>query len=57
MTMAGRNMATSPEYRLAYQGQEIDKEVGGAGFYAFELRHYDARLGKWLSADPYEQSR
>ena len=50
-------MATSPKYSLAYQGQEIDKEVGGAGFYAFELRHYDARLGKWLSADPYEQSR
>lgn len=55
MTMAGRNMTSSPEYRLSYQGQEMDKEVGGAGFYAFELRHYDARLGKWLSADPYEQ--
>jgi RHS repeat-associated protein len=38
-----------------YQGQELDSEVGGAGFYAFELRQYDARLGKWLSADPYRQ--
>ena len=55
MTMAGRNASSSPEYRLAYQGQELDKEIGGAGFYAFSLRHYDARLGKWLSPDPYEQ--
>ena len=55
MTMAGRNAASSPEYRLAYQGQELDKEIGGAGFYAFALRHYDPRLGKWLSPDPYEQ--
>lgn len=55
MTMAGRHGASSPQYRLAYQGQELDTEMGGSGFYAFELRNYDPRLGKWLSPDPYQQ--
>jgi RHS repeat-associated protein len=55
MTMAGRTSYSGQQYRYGYQGQELDSEVGGAGFYAFELRQYDARLGKWLSADPYRQ--
>ena len=50
--MPGREAASSPRYRLGYQGQEQDAEVG---LYVFDLRQYDPRLGKWLSPDPYDQ--
>ncbi len=39
-------------YRYAFQGQEKDKETGKE---AFELRLWDARIGRWLSPDPYGQ--
>jgi RHS repeat-associated protein len=45
---------TREDYRYGYQGQysERDKETG---WNAFELRNYDARIGRWLSGDPYGQ--
>ncbi|MEL6864455.1 MAG: polymorphic toxin-type HINT domain-containing protein, partial [Bacteroidota bacterium] len=52
MVMPGHEQASSPRYRLGYQGQELDAKVG---LYAFQLRMYDPRLGKWLSPDPYDQ--
>lgn len=40
------------EYRYAYQGQEKDAETG---MEAFELRMWDARIGRWLTTDPAGQ--
>lgn len=42
------------DYRYGYQGQyaEADKETA---WNAFELRNYDAAIGRWLSVDPYGQ--
>lgn len=40
------------QYRYKYQGQEKDVETGKE---AFELRLWDARIGRWLSPDPYNQ--
>ncbi|SRX52237.1 RHS repeat-associated core domain-containing protein [Aequorivita sp. CIP111184] len=48
MPMPNRNVQGS--YRYAYQGQEKDNETG---MEAFELRLWDARIGRWLSPDPY----
>lgn len=39
-------------YRYAYQGQEKDPETG---MEAFELRLWDARIGRWLTTDPGNQ--
>ena len=39
-------------YRYAYQGQEVDPETGKE---AFQLRLWDARIGRWLTTDPYGQ--
>ena len=39
-------------YRYAFQGQEKDNETG---MEAFKLRLWDARIGRWLSPDPYGQ--
>ena len=36
-------------YRYAYQGQEKDPETGKE---AFQLRLWDARIGRWLTIDP-----
>jgi RHS repeat-associated protein len=45
---------TREDYRYGYQGQyaEEDKETG---WNAFELRMYDARIGRTLNPDPYGQ--
>ncbi|MFM7487526.1 MAG: RHS repeat-associated core domain-containing protein, partial [Cytophagales bacterium] len=45
---------TREPYRYGYQGQfsEKDKETG---FNFFDLRMYDARIGRWVSPDPYGQ--
>ncbi len=40
------------DYRYAYQGQEKDEETG---MEAFELRLWDARIGRWLTPDPAGQ--
>ncbi len=50
MPMPGRNQVG--DYRYAYQGQEKDPETGKE---AFELRLWDARIGRWLTTDPYKQ--
>ena len=41
---------TDGTYRYAFQGQEKDPETGKE---AFELRLWDARIGRWLTTDPY----
>ncbi len=46
--MPGRNL--QGDYRYAYQGQEKDTETGKE---AFQLRLWDARIGRWLTTDPY----
>ncbi len=50
MAMPNRNV--EGDYRYAYQGQEKDPETGKE---AFELRLWDARIGRWLTTDPYSQ--
>ncbi|WP_378185630.1 RHS repeat domain-containing protein [Aquimarina sp. W85] len=50
MPMPGRNDVG--DYRYAYQGQEKDPETGKE---AFQLRLWDARIGRWLTTDPYGQ--
>jgi len=45
------------EYRYAYNGMEVDKEVsaaGGKNSYTTQFRQYDPRLGRWKSLDPLE---
>jgi RHS repeat-associated protein len=50
--MPERTFTSSSFYKEGYQGQPEDEETG---FNAFELRLYDARIGSWLSPDPYQQ--
>ncbi|HEX8548957.1 MAG TPA: RHS repeat-associated core domain-containing protein, partial [Cytophagaceae bacterium] len=52
--MPGRNLVNSPAYRNGYQGQFAEKDAE-TGFDAFDLRMYDANLGRWISPDPYGQ--
>jgi RHS repeat-associated protein len=41
-------------YLYGFNGQEKDNEIDGSGnSYDFGARMYDARLGRWLSVDPY----
>ncbi len=49
MPMPSRHSAGN-QYRYAFQGQEKDSETGKE---AFELRLWDARIGRWLTTDPY----
>jgi RHS repeat-associated protein len=44
-------------YRHGYQGQFAakDRDGGYSDWEAFELRMYEARIGRWLSPDPYGQ--
>jgi RHS repeat-associated protein len=53
LTMSDREILTEP-YRYGYQGQYAEED-SETGWNAFELRMYDARFGRWLSADPYGQ--
>ncbi len=46
------NRTTVGDYRYDWQGQELDPETG---MEAFELRLWDARIGRWLTVDPYGQ--
>ncbi|WP_442845064.1 RHS repeat-associated core domain-containing protein [Leeuwenhoekiella sp. H156] len=51
MPLPGRdNDGNQSQYRYKYQGQEKDSETGKE---AFELRLWDARIGRWLTTDPY----
>lgn len=38
-----------------YQGEFAEDETEETGYVAFELRNYDAVIGRWLSTDPYGQ--
>ncbi|CAM1365467.1 hypothetical protein TSEDIMI_20187 [Tenacibaculum sediminilitoris] len=49
MPMPNRQIVNGEPYRYAYQGQEKDPETGKE---AFQLRLWDARIGRWLSPDP-----
>jgi RHS repeat-associated protein len=51
-TLPGRNYISASAYKYAYQGQEVDNETG---FLNFELRQYDARIGRWFNPDPMGQ--
>lgn len=48
MPMPNRKITGEP-YRYGYQGQELDSETGKE---AFQLRLWDARIGRWLTTDP-----
>ena len=52
MPMPNRQIVNGEPYRYAFQGQEKDKETGKE---AFQLRLWDARIGRWLSTDPARQ--
>ena len=41
-------------YGRGYQGQNTTQDAE-SGYNAFELRNYDARIGRWLTADPKRQ--
>jgi RHS repeat-associated protein len=53
LPIAERELTREP-YRYGYQGQysEKDKETG---FNFFDLRMYNARIGRTISPDPYGQ--
>jgi len=46
--------ATREAYRYGYQGQYSELEAE-TGWNSFELRMYDARIGRWINPDPYGQ--
>ena len=50
--LPGRQYVSSTGYKFGYQGQEYDTETGLSNF---ELRQYDARIGRWFAPDPYGQ--
>ena len=50
--MPNRQIINGEPYRYAYQGQEKDPETGKE---AFQLRLWDARIGRWLTTDPAKQ--
>jgi RHS repeat-associated protein len=53
LVMENREITDEP-YRYGYQGQFSEKDEV-TGWNQFELRNYDSRTGRWLSADPYGQ--
>lgn len=53
LTMSDRDITKEP-YRFGYQGQYAEEDTV-TGWNNFELRQYDARFGRWISADPYGQ--
>lgn len=52
--LEGRRQVSTLTYRYAYQGQERE-QVGAVSSTAFELRAWDARIGRWTAPDPYGQ--
>ncbi|WP_442267055.1 DUF6443 domain-containing protein [Tenacibaculum sp. ZS6-P6] len=44
----------STAQKYDYQGQENNQSLG-YNMHEFELRHYDAALGRFVTTDPYEQ--
>lgn len=41
-------------WRYGYQGEYSEKD-GETGWNSFELRNYDAAIGRWLTTEPYGQ--
>jgi len=53
MQMPGRSYNPT-DYRFGMNGQEKDDEIAGSGNnYDFGERHYDPRLGRWMSCDRF----
>lgn len=54
MLLPRRKVVNGESYRYGYQGEfaETDPETGKP---AFQLRLWDARIGRWLTTDPYRQ--
>ena len=50
--LPSRILNSSPPYKYAFQGQELDTETN---MEAFQLRLWDGRIGRWLSPDPMGQ--
>ncbi len=50
--MPNRQYVSAVGYKYGYQGQEYDAETG---LNNFDLRQYDARIGRWFAPDPYGQ--
>lgn len=48
-----RSVGSRPKY--GYQGSFAEDETEETGYNSFELRSYDAVVGRWLSVDPYGQ--
>ncbi len=53
LAMDGREIDDEP-YRWGYQGQYSERDTI-TGWNQFQLRFYDAKIARWLSADPYGQ--
>ncbi|MBP8892698.1 MAG: RHS repeat-associated core domain-containing protein [Saprospiraceae bacterium] len=54
MLTPGRDWSAGSEYRFGFNGKESDAETYGDGnAYDFGARIYDARLGRWMSIDPF----
>ena len=53
LAMENREITDEP-YRWGYQGQFSEKDLT-TGMQEFELRNYDARIGRWTTTDPYGQ--
>jgi RHS repeat-associated protein len=51
LVMSTREITQEP-YRYGYQGQFAEKD-NDTQFNIFDLRMYDARIGRWISPDPY----
>ncbi|PKV52445.1 RHS repeat-associated protein [Aquimarina sp. MAR_2010_214] len=51
----GYNFTTNGrKHNYKFQGQELNQSLG-YNMYEFELRHYDATIGRFVTTDPYEQ--
>ena len=56
MLVPNRNYS-SPEYRYGFNGMEADDEIEGSkNSYTTSFRHYDPRVGRWISLDPESTS-
>ncbi|MBL7811113.1 MAG: hypothetical protein JNL57_02730 [Bacteroidetes bacterium] len=52
-TVKERTISYTQKYRFGFNNQEQETELGD--YYSFEYRVHDARLGRFLSVDPWEK--